>query len=459
MNGKVTGISTVTVRSAMAAFAVIVLAALLNGCTDFDPIDHTVEKINTDATSYSYNAILANVVHAKLYEPLTFISISTFDGTDTVQGTLGLPSIPFGPHGFAPSSKIDVARDYIIGPNSLSRTGTNVFHLTVINDAASFAALQAPVNPAQIAFFNGQGYDKTLLFFLFVDRIRQIDDEGAVIGQWANDPNQNIWVAGDDPTCPPAKDDAAAGQHPHEHNPYGVFICVLGNLLDQGLTAQIDATVIPTGHSLPPSRLCMDPSIRPAFSPEAKPEYKDMCTPDVPWIETTATSATVSGSSGGATSTAVTNVAPDGSLWVVRQDQAIHIAANGQTASYNIPASTTPTKPYQQPKIAYDVNNQDVKPKHYQLFMRSVYGGYQYLGALLRNDTGLTNVLPTGKTFIKVNAQTDNCFAQIDYRGEHYCAPDDEPNTKIIFGLLQQLQQLDIAAAAMPTNLTVHAVQ
>jgi hypothetical protein len=399
----------------------------LAGCTTFDPLDHRVESINRDATDYAYNATLLNIVHAKLSEPLTFLSITGLDGTDTVTGTLGVPSVTFGPH-LLTSSGDPIPRNFTVGPNSVGRTGSNLYHVSVVDDPASFAALLAPVNPALIAFFQNQGYDRSLLFFLFTERVRKLDNNGDLVAEYFNDPDNNT------------------------PRGFGAFIGEMASLLHSGLIAQIDITAIPTGRSLPSSRLCMDPSYSVAFAEIQPSGQKETCG-GTRWIE----AQPATGSSGSGSGAAIA-VAHDDSLWVLRSDQAIHVTPAGKIDSFKLqPASPVAPKPG--PLVAFEFS--DPEGNRYQLYTRSAYGAYGYVGALLRNGTDIDNLQSGAKGYggiINVTQGTQDCFAEIDYRDVHYCVPNQAVNTKRLFALLHQLQEIDTAPSNAPTTLTVHEV-
>jgi hypothetical protein len=148
-----------------AAIAIMLISAI-SACTSFDPLDSTGESFNRNTTDYSNDAILLNIVRSSLYEPLSFITITSISGLSSATGTLGFAGFTLGP------AKPPVT--FILGPNSAARTNTNTANVNVVDDPASWVALLAPVNPATIAFFINQGYPRELLFFLFTDRLRKL---------------------------------------------------------------------------------------------------------------------------------------------------------------------------------------------------------------------------------------------------------------------------------------------
>lgn len=451
---------------------VFLAAVFVAACTAFDPLDQTGPTINRSATDYANDAILLNIVRASLSEPLTFVTITGLDGTQSATGSLGLPSITFGWHAAT------APRTYTFGPNSVGRTNSNTFHVSVVDDPASFTALLAPLNPAVLAFFIQQGYPRELLFFLFTERLRKVetDETGKVTKvdqEWANNPSDNT-VGGK----------------------FQTFLNKMVNLLLKGLTAETDATTVPTGRTFPPTKLCIDPKIeRPNFAISIGDKTKkkleqeaDSCESS-DWIQTQGGGSTgaaggtsPSGGAGGAGETSMMAVGPDHSLWVAvgGENEIVRITpgADGTLAISKpipLPKPSKP-KPKYGPLIAYPLEDISVDPsgtktvEHYQLFMRSTYGVYDYVGALLHKNTdidnllqkdesgygGMVNVIPPRD--VTSQKATESCFADVDYRGTHYCVPDKADRTKRLFSLLHQLQELNTAPSNAPTTLTVTTV-
>src|SRR5258708_10183427 len=109
-------------RLTLCALLTLVLMA---GCTSFDPLDQTGKTINRNATDYANDAMLLNVIRATNSEPLTFITITSLNGTQSATAALGVPTIVFGTGtGAAPGSNS-------IGPNAVSRTNTNSFQMYI----------------------------------------------------------------------------------------------------------------------------------------------------------------------------------------------------------------------------------------------------------------------------------------------------------------------------------------
>jgi hypothetical protein len=428
------------------------------GCATFPPEDGRVGEINKSAGSYADQAILLNVIRAERYEPLSFVTVTGLDGTNSLQGSLGFGGFTLGPH------PVTVMRDFLLGPDSISRTGSNTFHVSVVDDPASYVALMSPVTPATTAFFINQGYPRELLFFLMVDHLRKTtpgpDGGPAKVEVFRNDPSQ-----------------------PEE---FGKFIGEMSTMLARGLTAEIDVTSVPSGRAMPKSALCFDASLPPpAFLNEAagRPPADEPCK-DAKWIEADQSSSAVSGGAAGSGAQSGKGGSPtpggdassaspplisasDGSLWVWLSDgnKVRHLTPGKPPEDFVIPAPKAPTPPKPSaPLTSFPLNA--AGGVTYEVYTRSVFGIYAYLGALGRGNgdrrTDIDNLLPKdGSNYggiLNIIERGTTCFTQISYEDRNYCVPSDANNTKFVFNLLHQLQELNTAPSNAPTTLTVTTI-
>jgi hypothetical protein len=411
-------------------------------CTEFDPLDSTGETLNRNATDYANDAVLMNVIRSELSEPLSFITVTGVTGVSSVTGSLGFGGFTFGPH--------TSVRDYLLGPNSVSRTNSNSFNVSVVDDPASFAALLAPVNPALIGFFMNQGYPRELLFFLFTERLRKVkeDDSGRVtevVDQFFNNPNDG--------------------------KEFGKFLGEMGTLLNRGLIAEIDITSSPSGRAMPPSKFCMDPSFPlPSFvklqpTPTIRPtspsaDSVSLCE-NAPWISTQSSAAGGTASGVGGSSNSVSISANGTILETLGTQSIVRILPNGDTKTFSLPAPPKPSKKGSAAGLAaYEFD--DGFGNHYQLFTRSTYGAYDYVGSLRRNQTDLDIFPPDGSGYqgvINIVSSPGPCFAEVNYRSIRYCVPEKADRTKRVFALLHELQQLSTAPSNAPSTLTLTPIQ
>jgi len=417
-------------RAAVGLLAVTALA----GCSTFAPEEGRVSEINKSAGGYAEQAILLNVIRAQKYEPLSFVTVTGLDGTTSVQGSLGFGGFTLGPH--LPTSP----HTFLLGPDAVARTGSNTFHVSVVDDPASFVALLSPMTPATIAFFINQGYPRELLFFLAVDRIT---------------------------VQPPAKAGAAAAPATYRNDPtdagYGDFIGVMASLLRNGLVAELDVGSVPSGRSLPGSTLCFDASLPvPAFARTASPAPVAGTCVGAQWLDATPAAGASPGGGAGAGPGMVSG--GDGTLWVASADgKAIRHLVPGKPPE-EFPQPAQPKTPGKPRLIAFPVTDGDGVT--YQIYFRSVYSVYSYLGALRRGahgrPTDISNLLPPDSSnsggILNITADRTGCFAEVDYDHGHYCVPATANNTKRVFSLLHQLQELSTAPSNAPTTLTVTAV-
>ena len=427
--------------------SVATFALVLSGCTSFDPLNSTGEKINQGAEDYANDAILMNIVRSKLDEPISFVTVTSVTGTSSIMGSLGFGGVTFGPHiGSTP------ARDYLFGPNSVARSNSNVYNLSIVDDPGSFAALLSPINPALIAEFINQGYPRALLFFLFVDHIRKVAKDGTVLDTFVNDPDMDMLPA----SWSPGRDNAElSGKNPPTE--FGYSISELATLLRAGLTAEIDVTSIPSGPAFPPSRLCIDPQAPlPLFAggkaATEGPFKKALCA-NHPWLSKQVASPASGGSSAGSSSSITTAASSDGAIWVILGDRsvALRLSGDGKATKVFLPKDTQ--KPPQQPSSSYEFT--DTFGNIYQLSPRSTYGVYNYLGALLRNHNDIVNVQSGNIVDIVSRQPQGGCFARVNYRSLDYCVPATANRTKKLFSLLHQLQELNTTPANAPAALTV----
>jgi hypothetical protein len=417
--------SNAAVRVAIA-FA---CSAWLSGCATFRPEEGRIGEINKSASDYTEQAVLLNVVRSEKYEPLSFLVVTGLDGTNSLTGSLGFAGFTLGPH---PSSS---PRDFLLGPNAVSRTGSNTFHVSVVDDPPSFVALLSPLTPATLAFFANEGYPRELLFFLMVDHIRVTERGGATATLYRNDPS--------DPAAFPE------------------FIGVMATLLKDGLTAEIDVAGVPAGRALPKSALCFDPSLPP-------PAYLASQSAVVAaggGAASCETARWVEGGPSAAGGSPALNLgmvaAPDGSLWTPLPGGMVirHLVPGKGFEDFPLPPKKK--DPDTAPLIAFPLV--DAKGTTYEVSFRSVYGVYAYLGALRRGagkgPTDLSNLLKldgAGKGgILDITGARGDCFTAVDYEGGHYCVPTRADNTKRLFNLLHQLQEISTAPSNAPTTLTV----
>jgi hypothetical protein len=136
--------------------------------------------------------------------------------------------------------------------------------------------------------------------------------------------------------------------------------------------------------------------------------------------------------------------------------------------------------PKQNPEeAATDTLKFHVGPLKFSILPRSAYGIYQFLGRLLRQSAGgtelaipdyirvdelkpeLSSVLEDRKLLnVVLNQSASECFAETRFIDGYYCVPEEgSANTKRIFGLLAQLLALQTSASDLAITPTVHTVQ
>jgi hypothetical protein len=80
-------------------FVLASCAVLLGGCAAIDAsLSDRVLNLNASLDRSSNDTILANIIRASYYQPLSFVGVSKVNGSQSVSLANGLPTITFGPH-------------------------------------------------------------------------------------------------------------------------------------------------------------------------------------------------------------------------------------------------------------------------------------------------------------------------------------------------------------------------
>jgi hypothetical protein len=107
--------------------------------------------------------------------------------------------------------------------------------------------------------------------------------------------------------------------------------------------------------------------------------------------------------------------------------------------------------------VAYYTFVEPKNNKEVQLHTKTVYGIYEYLGALLRANIPIKipNFHVPDDTLFTVTSELTDCFVSVDYEGQHYCVPNRASNTKRIFALLRQLMSVLTVPSGQSATQTV----
>jgi hypothetical protein len=239
------------------------VAGLFGSCAEIDNIESRTETINRGVADYYNESILLNILRASKSEPLAFVSVSSVTGHNTVTGNIGFPTITVGPHTPVISPAQVPARNYSFGPNTASRSVANDWTASVVDDAASYAGLLAPVNPAIIGFFLNQGYSRELLFFLFVDRIKIADIRSKTTDPVTEEKYYRVFEEYENkPVGADAFVDEEQKHASFQNINFECFQAYLAMMIREGFTAQVDVDALPAARSIPANRFCADPTLR-----------------------------------------------------------------------------------------------------------------------------------------------------------------------------------------------------
>jgi hypothetical protein len=425
-----------------AALCVALLAVGLGACSMTDSvIDPRFDHLNRTTAKARNEAILLNIVRASKNIPLNFATFSKINGSTSATGNAALPQFATGPLAVTSLQQTLTATGVITGQqqtSTLAAPGRNFvfskdvfggslnantnFDFSLLETKDFYAALLKPVDLANFNYFVRQGYSRELLFWLFVESVRETVGNRTV--EFLNEPEQ-------DKECQTFR---------------GVTRCfrdMIDIAVASGLTVETRVEAPKDGGGKGSgriyARLCFDgvlvQRVKRTYDPDifkfvlisAAAGHRPRCKLD-PWPHQ------------------------------VAADKAQKGDKDAQKA---VTEDTTDT-------LTFTVGGASVGTIKYEIITRSTFGIYQFLGRILaENQQDEFEIRGTSEgredrriLGLRRDAGGDGCFADTVLEGEFYCVPrEGAENTKRIFSLLAQLVALNTQIGDLAITPTVRLAQ
>lgn len=416
------------------AFLLFGAALVAAGCSIVDnaAIPRTYD-VNVATAQARDDSILLNIVRASEFEPLNFVTLSKYTGTQTLGGGIGYTGNE-GVNAAAVAIKSAFTGSVVaqgarsqFGPNSINGTIGGNFDSIPLENKEFYAGFLSPIDLTTLHILLSAGLTRELVLHAVVKAARVTKTDGSVI-EYFNDPADDHWSADDGSARQPSDRCVAAGRDPEFQVPYRLdiwnghherdcqyqkFLVFLRLSVRHGLTTEVQAapragktagaSADKNGSAI---ALCYDPALARLYRGPVTQATRSAC-----------------GREG----------APAG-------------VAGGRLFE-TFKGIGAPIK-FVQPEL------------------RSAYGVFQYYGGLLRADAARrvrlisagTPAMPTGDNLVlTVNRDgPGDCFARAYHHGEQYCVPArGAGNTKEAFVLLNTLVTLSTTRSALPATTSV----
>jgi hypothetical protein len=388
----------VRVGAVMASCA----ASFLTHCAMVDTIDGRFDQINRSSAYARNQSILLNIVRSSRNVPLNFVAVSRISGSTQAQFGGGLPSVLVGPYPIATGAPfatsaagtafnvVEPALTRNVGLNGTTLNGStnaaNSFDLTVLDSKQFYQALLSPIDLVTLDAFIRQGYSHELLYRLFIDSIRRTIAGRTV--EYRNDPKAPCEMVGGQRRC---------------------FKDVIDNGVASGLTVETlavsdNGAVGAKFSSTVYARMCLDPVLAQRFRSE-HPDFR---------------------------STFVGQVGqPRCGIWPPEVRAGKRRIAEADS-------------------LNFDLTDTAYGPIHVEVFPRSTFGVYRFLGRILAveatEDVRLredTNLAEDTRLLAVTDGSGGPCFVSITFENKFYCVPENgAESTKRTFSLLAQLLAL-----------------
>jgi hypothetical protein len=429
----------------LRAAAFCATTSALMGCNVVDNFEPRVYSADLQSQNVLNQETLLNIVRASEFQPLTFVQISQFAGTQTETLNAGLPTVTFGP------SKTGAQRQWVFGGNALDSSIQGSFQGNPLVSSAFQQGMMSPISPKVLAFLIAT-YGREPVYYATIDSIVLTTPTDTYA--FRNDPSDNNNPAGG--SCEIHKGDSftqVVGD-PTVCN-FSKFVNFLRTGLDYGVSFELvdtgsgsggasvttAAPVAATPHK-GAAAVAVPPAVTPAAPPAAAAPSNSTAQ------NTNATSSpNVSGHLCFDPALAISQYRQELTKDPDRCGQASTPKSSNANYSFNFPG---------QSGVAITLN------------VRSPISVYGYLGKLLRlTNEGMKGAIqyysPESAEFKKQNSfftvikdkNISKCFVDVEYGDSKYCVPTGDYSTAALLGIVQDLRNLSITPADILTSFTV----
>jgi len=162
-------------------------ALLLGGCAFIDAgLSDRVLQLNASLDRSSNDTILANIIRASYYQPLSFVGVSKVNGSQSVTLINGLPTITFGPQ------QSITQHQFIFGSHTLNNQASGNFDVAPLATKDFARGVSVDVTLAELSVLLKQGIPRDLLYSLALDSI-EFTDKGGVRRAYKNEPSDESY--------------------------------------------------------------------------------------------------------------------------------------------------------------------------------------------------------------------------------------------------------------------------
>jgi hypothetical protein len=168
-------------------FLLAACALFLGGCALIDAsLSDRVLQLNASLDRSSNDTILANIIRASYYQPLSFVGVSKVNGSQSVSLVNGLPTITFGPH------QTVTQHQFIFGSNTLNNQASGNFDVAPLATKDFAKGVSVDITLAELSVLLKQGIPRDLLYSLAIDSI-EFTDKGGVRKAFKNEPSDKSY--------------------------------------------------------------------------------------------------------------------------------------------------------------------------------------------------------------------------------------------------------------------------
>jgi hypothetical protein len=414
-------------RISARAFVPAVVSLLLSACVSAGSLANRGTSIDEGVGQMANRGILLNLARASRGEPLYFVSIGNVQAQGTTDLRLGAPA-------FTEGASLPLAARQIVQSGTstfLDNTINTNFQMGVFNTQTFYEGMLQPLGLNDIDLLLHQGFSREMVFYLVIEKAKitpcpltpgsdpcivnndpsnpsYLMFQGAIEAAMEHGLVTEVPQSSDSLVAPtnPATDEGAAGAREQAHE--AISQVAAQSTGDVGKAGKIDFVIKPQADE-PKAQLCFERALSTAA---AKKEFDQLTAEKKPPF--------YCGTG--------------------------HKRGNGTLT----------------------VRLFDGKDYQIVVTTRSIYGIFNYLGAVMNTPPGKAPVLvdyhipsevtPTGPllTVTSGGLLGAGCFTAVNYGGKGYCVPQESAQTtKQVFNVLSALVALKQSPGDLPVAQTV----